>query len=309
MTTATALPDQVMPGTEAERWELIRALGAAVTTPPPANARLRAALELPPESGADHTDAFVLSLPPHAAIYLGAEGKLGGDALDRVAGFWRALGLRAPGDADHLGVMLMLYAELGIAETARTDERGRAQMCRARTALFHEHLASWVPGYLAAISGLGVGSATAWAQLVAVALDAEATQLEPATGLPAALRDAPPPIAAGACFDELLDAMVTPIRSGIVLTQRDLAVIAGRVGAGFRRGERRFALKAMLQQDPRGVLAGLAEHARSWIDRYQAMSWPTRAGVSGTTPNAWWSARAGHSAQAWQALAAEASPS
>ncbi len=308
MTASTAHHEHACaaPLPETERWELIRALGAAVTTPPPANASLRSALELPPETGVDHTDTFVLSLPPHAAIYLGAEGKLGGDALDRVGGFWRALGLRAPGDADHLGVLLMLYAELGIAETGRTDERGRVQMRRARTALFHEHIASWTPGYLAAIGELGIGSTTAWAQLVAVTLSAEASQLEPPDALPAALRDAPPALAVTDSFDELLDAMVAPIRSGIVLTQRDLTAVARRIGVGFRRGERRFALKAMLQQDPHGVLTCLTEQARSWVDRHQAAAWPTSAGTSGTTPNAWWAARADHSAQVFHGLAVEA---
>ncbi len=122
------------------RWELLRALGAALVTPPPANQQVARALELPVFTGVDHTDAFVLTAPPHAAIHLGPEGKLGGEGLDRVAGFWRALGLVPPEDADHLGVLLMLYAELGEAETASSGERGRAQLHTARVALLHEHV-------------------------------------------------------------------------------------------------------------------------------------------------------------------------
>jgi hypothetical protein len=92
------------------RWELLRSLGAVVLTPPPGNRALCAALDLPIPTGVEHTDAFVLSAPPHGAIHLGPEGKLGGEGLDRIAGFWRVLGLQAPEDADHLGALLMLYA-------------------------------------------------------------------------------------------------------------------------------------------------------------------------------------------------------
>jgi hypothetical protein len=39
----------------------------------------------------------VLNCPPYAAVYLGAEGGFGGEAADRVAGFWRAIGVPPPG--------------------------------------------------------------------------------------------------------------------------------------------------------------------------------------------------------------------
>ena len=78
-------------GSQDARWELLRSLGAAVLTPPPGNELLCEALDLPLQSGVDHTDVFVLSAPPHGAIHLGPEGKLGGEGLDRIAGFWRAL--------------------------------------------------------------------------------------------------------------------------------------------------------------------------------------------------------------------------
>lgn len=152
------------PDSTAQRWELLRALGATVLTPPPGNAGPCAALGLPAHTGAEHTQVFVLSAPPHAAIHLGPEGMLGGEGLDRITGFWRALGLTAPADADHLGALLLLYAELGEAECSATDAKARAHMRRARTALFHEHLWSWAPGYLAAVADLQVESTTAWAQ-------------------------------------------------------------------------------------------------------------------------------------------------
>ncbi len=148
-----------------ERYELLRALGSVVLTPPPGNEPVWHALGLVPATGAEHTAVFVLGLPPHAAIYLGDEGKLGGEGLDRVGGFWRALGLSAPEDADHLGALLMLYAELGLAESLATGDRSVEQLRTSRQALLHEHLWPWVPAYLRAVADLQVPSLTEWAAL------------------------------------------------------------------------------------------------------------------------------------------------
>lgn len=271
----------------AARWELLRALGAAVLTPPPHNAGPCQALDLPVQTGAEHTQVFVLGAPPHAAIHLGPEGKLGGEGLDRISGFWRALGLTAPEDADHLGTLLLLYAELGEAETAAGSDKVRAQMRRARTALFHEHLWSWAPGYLAAVSGFGVPSVAEWAQLTGQALRAELEDVEPATMLPLALREAPAPLDADPTFDQTLDMLVAPVRSGMILTYPDLESAAAGAGLGVRRGERRYALKALFEQDAGVTLRMLAAHA----DRWSAV----HAAHAHGGPNdacSWWSARA-----------------
>jgi Nitrate reductase delta subunit len=278
-------------------WELFRSLGAVVLTPPPANGALCAALDLPIPTGAEHTDAFVLSAPPHGAIHLGPEGKLGGEGLDRIAGFWRALGLQAPEDADHLGALLMLYAELGEAEQNASEERGRAQLHRARAALFHEHIWSWAPGYLLVVTELGIASVAAWARLTEQALGAEYAELGAAEMLPLALRAAPPGMDAADSLDESLDALVAPIRSGVVLTYRDLAMCGRQVGVGLRRGERRFALKAMFEQDAAATLSWLGAHARRWSERSAARTTDEAC--------AWWSQRAAKTARILETLAAE----
>lgn len=284
------------------RWELLRALGATLVTPPPGNQQVAEALGLPALSGVDHTDAFVLTAPPHAAIHLGPEGKLGGEGLDRVSGFWRALGMVAPEDADHLGVLLMLYAELGEAEAAASDERGRAQLHRARVALLHEHVWSWAPGYLAAVNALDIPSVSAWAELTLETLLQETTEIGPPDVLPLALRAAPPGLQPSDSFDELLDAMVAPARSGIILTRRDLSQTAAALGVGYRHGERRYTLKAMLEQDKPATLRSLAGHARSWSKRHRAADreWPC-------DPSAWWSARANAAAEVLDTMADTAS--
>ena len=275
------------------RWELLRALGAVVLTPPPGSASLCEALELPVQTGVDHTDAFVLTAPPHAAIHLGPEGQLGGEGLDRVAGFWRALGLSAPTDADHLGTLLMLYAELGEAERAADQQRTRTQVRTARAALFHEHIDSWAPGYLAAVAGLGIASVAEWAVLTRQVLTAERVELGAPALLPLALRVAPAGLQPTDSFDETLDALVSPVRSGMILTHRDLLAGAARAGVGVRRGERRFALRAMLTQDPDATLGWLTEHALTWSEQHLS----DRDTTTDTSTSSWWSARAAHTAR------------
>src|SRR4029453_9462546 len=103
--------------------ELFRALAVLVEPPDrPGAARVAEALGLggAPEASA-YTELFVFQLYPYASVYLGAEGMLGGEARDRVAGFWRALSLVPPAEADHLALMLALYARLCELATAETE--------------------------------------------------------------------------------------------------------------------------------------------------------------------------------------------
>jgi Nitrate reductase delta subunit len=276
------------------RWELLRALGAIAVTPPPLNHPVAAGLGLPQPAAAEHTGVFVLSAPPHAAIYLGAEGKLGGDALDRVAGFWRALGLAPPPDADHLGAVLALYAELGEAEAAARGEPARAQVRRAREALLWEHLWSWAPGYLTAVERLGTPSLGPWARLTLRALAREAGLAAPPAALPLALRSAPPSLRVTGTGSpgapgrrELLDALLAPVRSGVVITPADLREAATAAGVGYRLGERRYTLSAMLDQDGAATIGWLRTLARRWARRH-ARQRP----VPAPDPRRWWADQA-----------------
>jgi TorA maturation chaperone TorD len=292
----------VIAGTAAAaRRELLRALGAVASSPPPFCHPAAAALGLAEPTPAEHTAVFVLSAPPHAAIYLGAEGKLGGEALDRVAGFWRVLQLTPPPDADHLGALLILYAEIGDAEAAAHSERTREQLRHARQALLWEHLWSWAPGYLTAVSSLAAPSLSRWAQLSLRALSREARQAAAPASLPLALRSAPAALRAdhhaGASMvrdsdgGRLLDAVLTPARSGLIVTRDDLRDAAKRAGVGYRLGERRYALQAMLGQDTAATLGWLSSFATQWADKH-ARQQP----VNGADPRHWWAGRAQHTA-------------
>ncbi|MHB1928460.1 MAG: molecular chaperone TorD family protein [Acidimicrobiales bacterium] len=267
------------------RWELIRAL-AAVCDTPIAAASATSALGLGQVTGDQHTQVFVLSCPPHAAIHLGAEGKLGGEAQDRVAGFWRAIGLDPGTEPDHLSSLLSLYAHLGesAGSARRPDTRGTVE--RIRQALLWEHLWAWVPGYTRAVEQLDVPAISAWARLTRQVLASEyQAGVGPAADrLPLALRDAPPPIRSDSEPSDLLDALVAPARSGIVLTREALAAAAGQIGVGYRIGERRFALRAMLEQDPAATLVCLRNQARGWAVRHHRSSQDTCS--------QWWAARA-----------------
>lgn len=277
--------------------ELVRALALLVEPPGPGQARTAALLDLEPPDEAAYTAAFVLGLAPYASIHLGPEGMLGGEARDRVAGFCRALGWTPPAEPDHLATLLALYATL--AERAGA---GAAAADSARSALLAEHLLAWVPGFTAALRDTAPAPYPAWAALLDETLAAEAARTPPPALLPLHLREAPalpdPRVEGTEAF---IDGLLAPVRSGWVVTRATLLRAAGDLGLGLRAGERRYALRALLGQDPPGVLAWLAGEAR----RVARRAWDPWAGVAGPTP-AFWLGRAQAGADLLDALATEA---
>lgn len=282
------------PAPATARWELLRALGAVADSPAAARA-VAPALGLPALTDADHTEGFVLNTPPYAAIYLGPDGALGGEGADRVTGFWRALEITPPTEPDHLAALLGLYASLGEAAADATARPATAAaLTRSRAALLAEHLWPWLTGYLDAITDLDLPPLTAWAQLAQRALATEhsehseqAEQAEQAAALPLALRAAPARLGPEGSLRDLVDALTTPIVSGIILTRRRLAAGAGQANVGHRIGERRFTLRAMIEQDPAATLTWLESEARRWHARHAARPDPI---------SQWWADRAGHTA-------------
>ncbi len=286
------------------RAELFRALGVLAEAPGPTQVRLAQALDLPGRPSAEaHTAALVLGAHPYASVYLGPEGMLGGEAGDRVAGFWRAIGLAPPADADHLTPLLGLYAEL-VEEEAGPGPHAPAAG-RARAVLLEEHLLSWVPVFAGKVAALGDPCYAAWATLLLDALVEEAAadrevRSAPAAVLPAALREAPAPGGTDGSAAELATSLLAPVRTGMVLAASDLAILARRLGLGLRIGERRYTLRALLEQDAAGLLGALAVEAAAWEARHRALG--DSVGPSGP----WWAARA-RAAAAWlERAAAEA---
>jgi TorA maturation chaperone TorD len=248
--------------------EVFRALGALCEPPEPAHAGLAAALRLPaPPDAATFTDAFVFQLVPYAAPYLSPDGMLGGEAADRVAGFWRALRLTPPAEPDHLAALLGLYAALGERESAETRPDRAGAWREARRALLWEHLLTWVPAYTHAMTALSAGFHAAWARLLRAALLAEARVLAPPPSAPLHLRDVPELPGAG---PDLVRALLAPSRSGLFITRSDLISAAAAAGLGARAGGRELTLRTLLDSDGPAVSGWLAEHAARWAKRHRA---------------------------------------
>lgn len=252
--------------------ELFRALAALALAPGPEQERLALLLKLPPPPAPEeHTELFDFLFYPRAAVYLGAEGMFGGEAADRIAGFWRAAGLEPPPEPDQLCLLLVAYAVLAEREEGEAGAR-RVLIGEARKALLWEHLVSWLPIYLAALARIAGPHHRSWARLLDRALIAEAEASGPPDRLPLHLRESPalpdPRAEGGEAF---LAGLLAPARTGFILTRADLARGAVAHGLGLRQAERRFALRAMLGQDAKATLRWLRDEAGAWARRHAAL--------------------------------------
>lgn len=252
--------------------ELLRALGVLCEPPAEGHRRIAAALDLRGESrDEDYADLFLFQLYPYASVYLGGEGKLGGEARDRIAGFWRALDLVPPAEPDHLTALLGLYVELREREAPPEWQR----------ALLWEHLLSWTPPYLAKLTDVAPPFYRAWGGLLRDALAAEAALLGPLSDPPLAHREAPaletPAQVGGAAF---LDQLLAPVRTGVILVRDDLVAIARELELGVRVAERRYVLEALFAQDAPGTLRSLAALAGEWAERHETAFWRGRAAAA-----------------------------
>jgi TorA maturation chaperone TorD len=254
--------------------ELLRALAVLTEEPRSETARLAGLLGLDgPPTPAEYARLFGLQLYPYASVYLGAEGMLGGEARDRIAGFWRALGLTPPAEPDHLATLLAGYANL-------------AESPPARAAFLWEHLLSWLPAYLDKLRGLAGPAYAGWADRLREVLAADARVLPAPPRLPLHLREAPALPGENDGRDTWVAALLAPVRCGMILTRTDLGRAAADLGLGLRAGERRFALAALLDQRAPDVLAWLAREADAWRAAHAAWQ-PVTGDVA-----RWWAGRA-----------------
>lgn len=283
--------------------ELLRTLAVLAERPGDEHARLAGLLDLPgrPDE-ATWTQVFVFHLYPYASVHLGAEGKLGGQARDRVAGFFRALDAVPPAEPDHLPTLLHAYAEL---RERGADGDHRAD--HAATGLLHEHLLSWLPLHLGRVTALAPEPYRSWARLLADVLRSEAATHPPTLDgatrmLPAHLRDASP-------FEDprdgadltLPEQLLVPARTGFLLTGADLRRAARETLLGLRIGERRYVLEQLLAQSVPDTLRWLADHATT-STAGAMVGW----GVVVPDVVAWWQERARATATLLLDLAAEA---
>src|ERR1043166_9093800 len=154
--------------------ELFRALAIFAEPPTAKGAAVAEALGLGELPGADeYTEVFIFQLHPYASVYLGTEGMIGGEARDRVAGFWRALGQMPPAEPDHLALMLAFYARLVELEEEAMDEQRRESWRGARKAFLWEHLLSWLAVYLTKLTGISSHFYAEWGMMLWRALVSE----------------------------------------------------------------------------------------------------------------------------------------
>jgi hypothetical protein len=268
--------------------ELFRALGSLLERPCSENRLIGHVLELgtvPDEP--THSDLFLFQLYPFASVYLGEDGRIGGEARDRIAGFWRALEGEPPPDPDHLSTLLGAYAWLIEAEaTAATDDEAEAWR-RVRKVCLWEHILSWVLPFLTKLRDVAPPFYQAWADTLEAALRAESARLGPPDRTPLALREAAPmadPRENGG--EAFIQALLSPVRSGLVITRADLSRAGRDLGLGLRIGERAYILKAMLSQGASETLGWLLSEAETWERRHD------RAGTTAPEVADLWAQRA-----------------
>lgn len=265
--------------------EIFRALGALVEAPRSGLELVASSLELGElPSVHEHTELFALQLVPFASIYLDEEGRIGGEARDRICGFWRALDVDPAGEADHLTVLLSSYAELSEAERRATSAPEARARSHHREVFLREHLVSWLPAYLIKLREIAPPFYRRWSDLLRDALGRE-LERRPAKSVPSVhhrlTQDVSP---SGDDSEDLLSSLLAPIRSGFILTRSDLAGASRALGIGSRLGERRFMLEAMLRQDPTGLagrLCGICDSTlRSYAHEDTLAAWRERLAIT-----------------------------
>ena len=272
--------------------ELFRALAVLAEPPSEETGLVAEALGLGARPGADeYTELFVFQLYPYASVYVGGEGMLGGEARDRVGGFWRALGQVPPAEPDHLAVMLALYARLSELEEGEREGAGRENWRVARRAFLWEHLLSWLPVYLTKLAEIAPPFYQRWGEVLMSAVLAEIGAAGRQEALPLHLREAAglvDPRGDGGDAD-FWQSLLAPARSGMILTRADLTRAARSLGCGLRMGERRFVLRALVAQDARGVFDWLSGEAALWEKRHRssaealgavALAWAAKAAAA-----------------------------
>jgi nitrate reductase assembly molybdenum cofactor insertion protein NarJ len=230
--------------------ELLRALATLIEEPGEGTGAIAEALAIAAPTRADHAALTLFTLYPHASVYLGADGMAGGEAADRVAGFWRAIELTPPAEPDHLAGLLALAAALD---------------GHVRRALLDEHLLPWLPAWLTRVTEVAPPPYVRWAVVLREVLGRLG---EPVDVLPVALREATPAFAIGDDHDAdtVVRHLLVPVATGVILVRDDLRRAADDLGLGLRVAERRYALRALLEQDAAGVLAWLAAECRRQAD-------------------------------------------
>ena len=260
--------------------ELLRGLAVLAEPPSKEHEGIIAALGIQATpTSSEYSDVFMFQLYPYASVHLGQEGMMGGDARERVAGFWTAVGQTPPAEPDHLSALLGLYVGLTEQITIANTEGSSAEamlLDQSRGALMQEHLAPWVFAYLDRVVEFTSGPYVEWATLLRDVLRSEVTS---GGALPVHLREAPPladPRKNGS--EAFLAGLFAPVRSGaisldpiLVGLHRLWTLASGqgrdvtRLSTSSRRTRRVFSLPFPRRRDDRLRIMPLAKSG--WATR------------------------------------------
>ncbi len=177
----------------------------------------------PAALAAEHHELFALQVFPYAGVYVDPGRLTGGGAADAALAAYHDVGFApdlSAASADHLGAQLGFLAFLGRA----TAEQGAD--LRAQERAFLDALLSWLPPFVSAAAAL---PRSLWTQLTELILELAADHRRALGGEPSPtpLPAAPDPLAdAEAGVRRLVDYLITPAHSGVLLSRWEL----GRVG-------------------------------------------------------------------------------
>lgn len=208
---------------------------------------------------AEHQALFGHELYPFAGVFLGPSGLVGeGRAATVARAAHAALGLPCADEPspDHLGRGLLLLEVLVDAERqarAHDDVHDARTLEHWQRRVLDEALLPWMPPLWAALAGQ---PASLWTRTVELTIGVLARHRSELGGLP--LATGPEGGDEVARLDHLLDdpradlatvarALVTPARSGVYLSRRDLATLARRSELPQGFGARRDVLDRLLR--------------------------------------------------------------
>jgi TorA maturation chaperone TorD len=251
--------------------EIIEALAEVIENPDPHPAIVEAlGLDW---SRDGFTELFDFDLPPYASYYLSVGPVLGGEPVaflrDLLANYLPPQ--VQPAQPDSLAFLLRLVSLL-----ERNDSPQRAM------AIVYESLSPWIFTYAQAAQRFAPPGLSPIGRVLQEIYEQWRVELNAASALPYLLRSAP--LAAPDTFEAkpLLDYLLSPVMSGLVIPRSELIRSARRHGLGVRPGGRRFSFESLLTTSPSQTLDILLNAVDEQLPWYDEAHDPIAC---------WWSAR------------------
>jgi TorA maturation chaperone TorD len=242
--------------------ELLDALAEVVENPDPHPAILEI-LEL--EWTRDgFTELFDFDLPPFASYYLTIGPVLGGEPVGYLRGLLSAYlpPELQPSQPDSLALLLRLLALL---LRQRSEDRARV--------IFYEALSPWLGNYARAILSFAPPGLTRIGLLLDEVYQDWSKTIPSALSLPYLLRSAPEPLKM-MDRETVLDSLLSPVASGLILPRSELIRITHRHGLGIRPGGRRFSFQSLLDTSPSETLRAILDSVATQLNWYRSIDSP-----------------------------------